>query len=164
MPETTRALDENGIIHAGAGENLAQAGAARFLRPLAVARHWCHLLQPSALWLARAIRLARRQADQDSTRFVWTKASWFRRKCLKACGRLELVDEFRRAASAAKEVTPVLHRTGDAELGHGTSRLLRVSSRPSLHGSYVRTILEHDCAGSHLVRAVEHHVALDELG
>ncbi|MER9243848.1 CapA family protein [Mesorhizobium sp. M0633] len=31
MRETTRALDENGIIHAGAGENLAQAGAARFL-------------------------------------------------------------------------------------------------------------------------------------
>lgn len=31
MRETTRALDENGITHAGAGENLAQAGAARFL-------------------------------------------------------------------------------------------------------------------------------------
>ncbi|MES0101723.1 CapA family protein [Mesorhizobium sp. M0019] len=31
MRETSRALDENGIIHAGAGENLAQAGAARFL-------------------------------------------------------------------------------------------------------------------------------------
>ncbi|MFC0810293.1 CapA family protein [Ensifer sp. P24N7] len=31
MQETSRALDENGIIHAGAGENLAQAGAARFL-------------------------------------------------------------------------------------------------------------------------------------
>ncbi|WP_192249565.1 CapA family protein [Mesorhizobium silamurunense] len=30
MRETSRALDENGIIHAGAGENLAQAGAARF--------------------------------------------------------------------------------------------------------------------------------------
>ncbi|MER9629554.1 CapA family protein [Mesorhizobium sp. M0296] len=31
MRETTRALDENGIVHAGAGENLAQAGAARYL-------------------------------------------------------------------------------------------------------------------------------------
>ncbi|WOS66917.1 MULTISPECIES: CapA family protein [Sinorhizobium] len=31
MRETTRVLDENGIIHAGVGENLAQAGAARFL-------------------------------------------------------------------------------------------------------------------------------------
>ncbi|MCF6121034.1 MULTISPECIES: CapA family protein [Mesorhizobium] len=31
MRETTRALDQNGIVHAGAGENLAQAGAARFL-------------------------------------------------------------------------------------------------------------------------------------
>ncbi|MER8714297.1 CapA family protein [Mesorhizobium sp. M1295] len=31
MHETSRALEENGIIHAGAGENLAQAGAARFL-------------------------------------------------------------------------------------------------------------------------------------
>lgn len=31
MRETSRALDEHGIIHAGAGENLAQAGAARFL-------------------------------------------------------------------------------------------------------------------------------------
>ncbi|MER9301166.1 CapA family protein [Mesorhizobium sp. M0621] len=31
MRETSRVLDENGIIHAGAGENLAQAGAARFL-------------------------------------------------------------------------------------------------------------------------------------
>ncbi|RUV32802.1 CapA family protein [Mesorhizobium sp. M5C.F.Ca.IN.020.32.2.1] len=31
MRDTTRALDRNGIIHAGAGENLAQAGAARFL-------------------------------------------------------------------------------------------------------------------------------------
>lgn len=31
MRETSRALDENGIIHAGVGENLAQAGAARFL-------------------------------------------------------------------------------------------------------------------------------------
>ncbi|PAQ11969.1 CapA family protein [Mesorhizobium temperatum] len=31
MRETSRALDQNGIIHAGAGENLAQAGAARFL-------------------------------------------------------------------------------------------------------------------------------------
>ncbi|RWO94839.1 MAG: CapA family protein [Mesorhizobium sp.] len=30
MRETSRALEENGIIHAGAGENLAQAGAARF--------------------------------------------------------------------------------------------------------------------------------------
>ncbi|MET2833041.1 CapA family protein [Mesorhizobium shangrilense] len=30
MQETSRALDENGTIHAGAGENLAQAGAARF--------------------------------------------------------------------------------------------------------------------------------------
>ncbi|HEV2899800.1 MAG TPA: CapA family protein, partial [Pseudaminobacter sp.] len=31
MRETSRALDENGIVHAGAGENLAQAGAARFI-------------------------------------------------------------------------------------------------------------------------------------
>ncbi|TIY05347.1 MAG: CapA family protein, partial [Mesorhizobium sp.] len=31
MRVTSRALDENGIIHAGAGENLAQAGAARFM-------------------------------------------------------------------------------------------------------------------------------------
>ncbi|MER9560068.1 CapA family protein [Mesorhizobium sp. M0323] len=31
MRETSRVLDENGIIHAGVGENLAQAGAARFL-------------------------------------------------------------------------------------------------------------------------------------
>ncbi|MER8665493.1 CapA family protein [Mesorhizobium sp. M1148] len=31
MRETTRALDENGIVHAGAGENLAQARSARFL-------------------------------------------------------------------------------------------------------------------------------------
>ncbi|ESW76159.1 CapA family protein [Mesorhizobium sp. C280B] len=31
MRETSRVLDENGIIHAGAGENLAQASAARFL-------------------------------------------------------------------------------------------------------------------------------------
>lgn len=31
MRETSRVLDANGIIHAGAGENLAQAGAARFL-------------------------------------------------------------------------------------------------------------------------------------
>ncbi|MET4222482.1 poly-gamma-glutamate capsule biosynthesis protein CapA/YwtB (metallophosphatase superfamily) [Bradyrhizobium sp. LB14.3] len=31
MRETSRALDQNGIIHAGVGENLAQAGAARFL-------------------------------------------------------------------------------------------------------------------------------------
>ncbi|WOS67215.1 MULTISPECIES: CapA family protein [Sinorhizobium] len=31
MHETSRALDKAGIIHAGAGENLAQAGAARFL-------------------------------------------------------------------------------------------------------------------------------------
>ncbi|MEX2745891.1 CapA family protein [Rhizobium mongolense] len=31
MRETSRILDESGIIHAGAGENLAQAGAARFL-------------------------------------------------------------------------------------------------------------------------------------
>ncbi|WP_018099666.1 CapA family protein [Sinorhizobium meliloti] len=31
MRETSRLLDENGIVHAGAGENLAQAGAARFL-------------------------------------------------------------------------------------------------------------------------------------
>ncbi|MBM2715747.1 CapA family protein [Mesorhizobium caraganae] len=31
MRETSRALDKYGIIHAGAGENLAQAGAARFL-------------------------------------------------------------------------------------------------------------------------------------
>ncbi|WP_213290718.1 CapA family protein [Bradyrhizobium sp. sGM-13] len=31
MRETSRALDENGIIHAGVGDNLAQAGAARFL-------------------------------------------------------------------------------------------------------------------------------------
>ncbi|MER9751590.1 CapA family protein [Mesorhizobium sp. M0140] len=31
MRETSRALDESGIVHAGAGENLAQAGAARFL-------------------------------------------------------------------------------------------------------------------------------------
>ncbi|MER9965175.1 CapA family protein [Mesorhizobium sp. M0045] len=30
MRETSRALEENGIIHAGAGENLAQAGAARY--------------------------------------------------------------------------------------------------------------------------------------
>src|ERR1044072_4351263 len=31
MRETSRVLDESGIIHAGVGENLAQAGAARFL-------------------------------------------------------------------------------------------------------------------------------------
>lgn len=31
MRETTRLLDQSGIVHAGAGENLAQAGAARFL-------------------------------------------------------------------------------------------------------------------------------------
>lgn len=31
MRETIRALDQNGIVHAGAGENLAQASAARFL-------------------------------------------------------------------------------------------------------------------------------------
>lgn len=31
MRETSRVLDESGIVHAGAGENLAQAGAARFL-------------------------------------------------------------------------------------------------------------------------------------
>ncbi|MGY8668975.1 CapA family protein [Bradyrhizobium sp. UFLA05-109] len=31
MRETCRALDQSGIIHAGVGENLAQAGAARFL-------------------------------------------------------------------------------------------------------------------------------------
>ncbi|MER9426875.1 CapA family protein, partial [Mesorhizobium sp. M0317] len=31
MRETSRALEEQGIVHAGAGENLAQAGAARFL-------------------------------------------------------------------------------------------------------------------------------------
>ncbi|UVK50469.1 CapA family protein [Mesorhizobium sp. AR02] len=31
MRETSRVLDENGIIHAGAGENLAQAGAPRFM-------------------------------------------------------------------------------------------------------------------------------------
>ncbi|RUX08603.1 CapA family protein [Mesorhizobium sp. M2A.F.Ca.ET.037.01.1.1] len=30
MRETSRVLDESGIIHAGTGENLAQAGAARF--------------------------------------------------------------------------------------------------------------------------------------
>ncbi|PBB89070.1 hypothetical protein CK215_29590 [Mesorhizobium sp. WSM3864] len=31
MRQTSRVLDESGIVHAGAGENLAQAGAARFL-------------------------------------------------------------------------------------------------------------------------------------
>ncbi|WP_365937170.1 CapA family protein [Mesorhizobium sp.] len=31
MRETSRILDQSGIIHAGVGENLAQAGAARFL-------------------------------------------------------------------------------------------------------------------------------------
>lgn len=31
MRETSRVLDQNGIIHAGVGDNLAQAGAARFL-------------------------------------------------------------------------------------------------------------------------------------
>ncbi|UVK49983.1 CapA family protein (plasmid) [Mesorhizobium sp. AR02] len=31
MRETSRVLDESGIVHAGTGENLAQAGAARFL-------------------------------------------------------------------------------------------------------------------------------------
>lgn len=31
MRETSRVLDQNGIVHAGVGENLAQAGAARFL-------------------------------------------------------------------------------------------------------------------------------------
>ncbi|WP_426420661.1 CapA family protein [Bradyrhizobium genosp. A] len=31
MRETCRVLDQNGVIHAGVGENLAQAGAARFL-------------------------------------------------------------------------------------------------------------------------------------
>ncbi|AJD43910.1 capsule synthesis CapA-like protein (plasmid) [Rhizobium gallicum bv. gallicum R602sp] len=34
MRETSRALDENGLVHAGAGENLAQAGAARFLETI----------------------------------------------------------------------------------------------------------------------------------
>jgi len=31
LRETSRALDANGIVHAGAGENLAEAGAARYL-------------------------------------------------------------------------------------------------------------------------------------
>ncbi|QKC86851.1 CapA family protein [Mesorhizobium sp. NZP2077] len=31
LRETSRALNDHGIVHAGAGENLAQAGAARFL-------------------------------------------------------------------------------------------------------------------------------------
>ncbi|MCK1676474.1 CapA family protein [Bradyrhizobium sp. 150] len=31
MRETSRVLNQNGIVHAGVGENLAQAGAARFL-------------------------------------------------------------------------------------------------------------------------------------
>lgn len=31
MRETSRVLDQNGIIHAGVGDNLAQAGASRFL-------------------------------------------------------------------------------------------------------------------------------------
>ncbi|WP_353654645.1 CapA family protein [Mesorhizobium sp. C120A] len=31
LRETSRALDDNQIVHAGAGENLAQAGAARYL-------------------------------------------------------------------------------------------------------------------------------------
>ncbi|BAV52931.1 capsule synthesis CapA-like protein (plasmid) [Mesorhizobium loti] len=31
MSETSRVLDENSIVHAGVGENLSQAGAARFL-------------------------------------------------------------------------------------------------------------------------------------
>lgn len=31
MRETSKALDKSGIVHAGVGENLAQAGAARFL-------------------------------------------------------------------------------------------------------------------------------------
>lgn len=31
MRETSRVLDQNGVVHAGVGENLAQAGAARFL-------------------------------------------------------------------------------------------------------------------------------------
>ncbi|MHC4047963.1 CapA family protein [Bradyrhizobium sp. 23AC] len=31
MRETSRVLDQNGIVHAGVGENLAQAGAPRFL-------------------------------------------------------------------------------------------------------------------------------------
>lgn len=31
MRETSRVLDQNGMVHAGVGENLAQAGAARFL-------------------------------------------------------------------------------------------------------------------------------------
>ncbi|TIP18344.1 CapA family protein [Mesorhizobium sp.] len=31
MRETSRVLDENGIVHAGVGENLSQAGASRFL-------------------------------------------------------------------------------------------------------------------------------------
>ncbi|WP_404294891.1 CapA family protein (plasmid) [Microvirga sp. RSM25] len=31
MRETSRVLDQNGIIHAGVGDNLAQAGAARYL-------------------------------------------------------------------------------------------------------------------------------------
>ncbi|TCN17961.1 CapA family protein [Sinorhizobium americanum] len=34
MRETSRILDESGIVHAGAGENLAQAGAARFLETM----------------------------------------------------------------------------------------------------------------------------------
>ncbi|WP_287068116.1 CapA family protein [Mesorhizobium sp.] len=32
MRETSRVLDENSIVHAGVGENLSQAGAARFLQ------------------------------------------------------------------------------------------------------------------------------------
>lgn len=36
MRETCRALDQNGIVYAGVGENLAQAGAARFLETRAV--------------------------------------------------------------------------------------------------------------------------------
>lgn len=31
MRETSRSLEVNGIVHAGAGETLGQAGAARFL-------------------------------------------------------------------------------------------------------------------------------------
>ena len=64
---TSRVLDESGIVHAGSGENLAQAGAARFLEAARGRVGWCHLLQRSRQCLVRAIPLARRQADLDST-------------------------------------------------------------------------------------------------
>lgn len=61
MRETIRALDQNDIVHAGAGETLADAGAARFLE--------------TARCRGRPMRPARRRADRGSTLFVWHEAS-----------------------------------------------------------------------------------------